>query len=131
MDQLKSGAASAIEPSAKVLDVDVLQDLLGSLGQPVAVAAIYSKFIANAAGFIRELSVLDAAARVETLHTLKGSAAMVGAERLAALAARLEPQSPVQVEQAIQALEIELKQFRAMVVAQFDALGAPIQSESI
>lgn len=131
MDQPKSGAASVIEPSARALDVDVLHDLLRSLSQPVAVAAIYSKFIANAVGFIRELRVLDAAARVETLHTLKGSAAMVGAERLAALAARLEPQSSVQVEQAIQALEIELQQFRVVVAAQFDELGAPIQFESI
>ena len=131
MDQPEPGAASAIESSAKVLDVDVLHDLLGSLGQPAGVAAIYSKFIANAAGFIRELRTLDAVARVETLHTLKGSAAMVGAERLAALAARLEPQSSVQVEQAIQALASELAQFRAVVAAKFTALGAPIQFESI
>lgn len=130
MDQREPGAASAIESSAQVLDVDVLHDLLGSLGQPAGVAAIYSKFLANAAGFIRELRTQDAAARVETLHTLKGSAAMVGGERLAELAARLEPQSSVQVEQAIQALEAELNQFRSVVAAQFEALGTPPRFES-
>lgn len=131
MDQPEPGAASAIESSAQVLDVDVLHDLLGSLSQPAGVAAIYSKFVVNASGFIRELRTLDAAARIETLHTLKGSAAMVGAARLAELAARLDPQSSVQVEQAIQALETELAQFRSAVAAKLDALGAPIRSESI
>ena len=131
MDQREPGPASAIEPTAKVLDVDVLHDLLTSLSQPAAVAAIYSKFVANASGFIRELRTQDAAARVETLHTLKGSAAMVGAERLAALAGRLEPQSSVQVEEAIRDLEVELTQFRSVVAARLEALGSPPRFESI
>ncbi|HEY0680906.1 MAG TPA: Hpt domain-containing protein [Steroidobacter sp.] len=131
MDQREPGTASAIEPAAKVLDVDVLHDLLGSLSQPAAVAAIYSKFVANAAGFIRELRIQDAAARIETLHTLKGSAAMVGAERLAQLAARLEPQSSVQVEEASRDLEAELAQFRLVVAAKLEALGSPPLFESI
>ena len=128
MDRRAPGAASTIDPSLEVFDVDVLHDLLGSLSEPAAVAAIYRKFLANAAGFIRDLRSQDAADRIETLHTLKGSAAMMGAERIAELAARLEPRSPVQVEQAIRALEDELAQFRSVAGARLEALGVKFES---
>jgi HPt (histidine-containing phosphotransfer) domain-containing protein len=112
-----------------VLDVDVLQDLLASLTQPLAVAAVYRKFVENAAEFIRELPNQDGAARVETLHTLKGSAAMLGAKCLAQLAARLQTEaegSSVQVAQTMQALTEELAKFRSVAAARLADLGAPL-----
>ena len=72
--------------SPAVFDARIFQDLLESLVAPVAVAEIYRKFLENAATFIRELASQDSAARVEIMHTLKGSAAMLGANRLSALA---------------------------------------------
>jgi HPt (histidine-containing phosphotransfer) domain-containing protein len=94
----------------------MFQDLLESLVEPAAVAAVYRKFLSNAATFISELASQDAAGRVETMHTLKGSAAMLGANRMSALAAQLQTElhgSHVQVEQAARKLENELASFRA------------------
>src|SRR5690606_33815996 len=93
----------AIEASREVLDVDVLHDLLSSLNQPAAVAAVYRKFVANATHFIESLRGQQAAACIDTLHTLKGSAAMLGARCLAHRAERLQAQaerSAVQVDEA-------------------------------
>jgi HPt (histidine-containing phosphotransfer) domain-containing protein len=112
-----------------VLDANVLRDLVESLAQPAAVAALYRKFVENAATFIGELRDQDDAARIDTLHTLKGSAAMMGAERIANIAMRLQAQwqcSSVQVTQAVQALEGELSRFRAEVTAQLLELGASL-----
>lgn len=128
-DQREPGAVPASESSAEVLDVDVLQDLLESLSDPVAVAALYRKFVVNAEGYIGELPNQEAAARIETLHTLKGSAGMLGAKRLAVLAAHLQVQaesSSVQVAQAMEALTGELAQFRAEASDRLKALGAPL-----
>jgi len=100
----------------EVLDASMFQDLLESLVAPAAVAAVYRKFLENAATFIRGLASQDSAARIETLHTLKGSAAMMGANRISASAAQLQSQlhgSIVQVEQAAHQLEAELAKFRA------------------
>jgi HPt (histidine-containing phosphotransfer) domain-containing protein len=100
----------------EVLDASTFQDLLESLVAPAAVATVYRKFLDNAAAFIRELASQDTAARIETMHTLKGSAAMLGANRLAALAARMQSQlhgSSIQIEQATRELEEELAKFRA------------------
>lgn len=126
MDASDSGVDQIIELSSEALDVDVLQDLLESLSEPAAVLAVYRKFVANAAAFIAELAGQDDAARIETLHTLKGSAAMMGARRMAELAAHLQAQPPrsrVQVEQATGALEGELARFRLAVDARLSALG--------
>jgi len=100
----------------EVLDASLFQDLLESLVAPAAVAAVYRKFLENGATFIRELASQDSGARIETLHTLKGSAAMMGANRISASAAQLQSQlhgSIVQVEQAAHQLEAELAKFRA------------------
>lgn len=100
----------------EVLDASLFQELLESLVAPAAVAAVYRQFLENAATFIRELATQDSAARIETLHTLKGSAAMLGANRISALAAQLQSQlhgSIVQVEQAAHELDEELAKFRA------------------
>lgn len=131
MDQRAPGASASTEPSTPALDVDVLHDLLASLSQPVAVAAIYRKFVLNAAGFIGELPNQDGATRSDTLHTLKGSAAMMGAKRLAQAAARLQARaetSSVQVAEAIDELTAELATFRLAVAARLSELGASLDS---
>lgn len=110
--------------------MDVLHDLLASLTEPVAVAAVYRKFVANAAEFIGELLEQEDAARIETLHTLKGSAAMMGAKCLAQVASRLQAQaetSSVQVAEAIGELTGELAKFRAAAAARLGALGVPLE----
>ncbi|WP_161814319.1 Hpt domain-containing protein [Steroidobacter agaridevorans] len=107
----------------------MFQDLLESLVAPVAVAAIYQKFLDNAATFIRELASQDDAARVETMHTLKGSAAMLGANRLSALAAKLQSQlhgSIVQVDQAARELEVELAKFREAAAERLLSAGVTL-----
>lgn len=122
-------AGPARESSPNVLDVGVFHELHESLLQPEMVAAVYRKFIENAAVFINELRARDAAARIETLHTLKGSAAMMGATRMAELAAQLQAQgSAVQVEPAIQQLTGELQKFRAAVAGKLHALGASLDT---
>ena len=91
-------------------------------------AAVYRKFVVNAADFIRELPKQEGAARIDTLHTLKGSAASMGAKRLAQLAARLQTQaetSSVQVAETIDELKGELAKFRLAVAARLSELGAP------
>ena len=115
--------------SPEVLDPHMFQDLLESLVAPAAVAAIYRKFLDNAAIFIRELASQDSAARVETMHTLKGSAAMLGANRLSALAAKLQSQlhgSIVQVDQAARELEAELAKFRVAAAERLLAAGVTL-----
>lgn len=112
--------------STNVFDGAVFQELLESL-QIEAVVAIYRKFIENATGFIGELREQDAAARIETFHTLKGSAAMMGANRLSELAAQLQAQGPfVQVEAATEQLKIELTRFRDEAAGRLRALGASL-----
>jgi HPt (histidine-containing phosphotransfer) domain-containing protein len=115
-------------PSSNVLDVGVFQDLLESL-QSEAAAAVYRKFIESAATFIDELRTQDAAARIETFHTLKGSAAMMGANRMSDLAARLQAQdSSVQIDAAVEQLAGELEQFRAAVAGKLVALGGSLDT---
>jgi HPt (histidine-containing phosphotransfer) domain-containing protein len=111
-----------------VLDLDLLDDLLASLSQPLAVATIYKKFVVNARGCIAELPRQDAMARIDTLHTLKGSAATMGAKHLALVAARLQTQtdtSPVQIAEATQELTAALSLFRSAASEWLSARGAP------
>ena len=129
-DPQESGVNAPLESSAEEsLDGTVFQDLLESLVQPPAVAALYRKFVGNAAAFIDELRDQDAAARIDTLHTLKGSAAMMGAARMAQLAMHWQEQaqgSPVQVARVIQELDEELVRFRGAVAARLHELGASL-----
>lgn len=125
MSHSKDPAGPTIE--SNVLDVSVFQELVESLTQPEVVAALYRKFIENAAAFIGELRDQDVAARRETLHTLKGSAAMMGASDLSKLAADLEAQgAAVQVELATQQLSDELAKFRVAAASRLLALSASI-----
>lgn len=129
VDHREPGVFPTTETSTEVLDGDVLQDLLGSLSDPVLVAALYRKFVVNAAEFIGELAHQEGAARIETLHTIKGSAAMLGAKCLTQLAARLQAEaehSSVQVAQAMEELTGELARFRAAADDRLSALGASL-----
>ncbi len=112
-----------------MLDALAFQDLLETLVAPAAVATVYRKFFDNAATFIRELASQDTAARIETMHTLKGSAAMLGANRVAALAAHIQSHlhgSSIQVEQAARELEDELAKFRAAAAQCLFAAGGTL-----
>lgn len=117
--------------AVEILDDSTFQDLLESLVEPAAVAAIYSKFLGNAATFIRELAGQDSADRIDTLHTLKGSAAMLGANRISALAAQLQADlhgGIVQVEQGMRQLDQELTTFRVAVTERLQAAGGSIDA---
>jgi HPt (histidine-containing phosphotransfer) domain-containing protein len=122
-----SHVADSREP---VLDDRVFHDLHESLVQPAAVAALYRKFAGNAAAFIGELRSQENHARIDTLHTLKGSAAMMGATRIAKLATHLQAQlqcSSVQMAPAIEELAGELASFRSVVAARLLELGASLE----
>lgn len=121
-------AGPAIESSTNVFAVAVFQELVESL-QTEAAAAVYGKFLENAALFIGELPQQNTDARVETFHTLKGSAAMMGANRMAELAAKLQAQGgAVQIEVATQMLKDELEKFRAAVASRLLELGASLDT---
>lgn len=108
----------------------VFHDLVASLVEPATVAALYRKFVGNAAIFIGELAAQDVVARIETLHTLKGSAAMMGANRLAAAATAWEARARqlVQVEQAMGQLNAELTKFRVAAAERLRELGASLEA---
>jgi len=121
-------AGPAIKSCTNVFDVSVFQELVESL-QTEAAAAVYRKFIENAAEFIGELPQQNTDARLETFHTLKGSAAMMGAKRMSELAAQLQAQgAAVQIETATQLLKDELQQFRAAVASRLLELGASLDT---
>ena len=121
-------AGPTIESSTNVFDVAVFQELVESL-QTEAAVAVYRKFIENAAEFIGELPQQNMDARVETFHTLKGSAAMMGANRMSELAAQLQAQgAAVQVETATQLLKDELEQFRAAVASKLLERGVSLDT---
>jgi len=87
---------------------------------PDALDGIYRRFFDNAGRLIGTLRDQENAAQRHTLHALKGSAAMLGAKRLAALADCLHQedlQSPTLLTPAIEALETELESFRRVVAA--------------
>src|SRR5262245_24808087 len=73
-----------------VLDLGVFKELHATLGSDTdRVRGVYSKFLDSTAKRIDELRDQPLAGCLKTLHALKGSAGMVGATRLAALADRL------------------------------------------
>lgn len=118
------------EASGRALDAELFQELRESLGNELdIVAGIYQRFMANAANSVEASLRQSGAERASTLHTLKGSAAMVGATRVAALSARLQEsllESPSEeAEAAIRELEGELTLFRAAVATHLESLGYP------
>jgi HPt (histidine-containing phosphotransfer) domain-containing protein len=99
------------------LDTTVLEELRGTFGgRTELVANLYANFLVHAAQYIAVLRDAQDEARTTTLHTLKGSAAMLGAVRIAALAAQLHEASLRKAERplepAIRQLEDELAMFR-------------------
>ena len=118
------------ESREQVLDRHVFDELVATLGNDTQrVKNVYRKFVDSALARLEEVrhqSVMDSAA---TFHALKGSASMVGANRLAALAAQLQDAAPGLDNEtkvsAIGALEAELAVFREALSALLDANAAP------
>lgn len=82
-------ASDPAEPP--VLDSSVFQELFETVAGDVdTVVSIYRTFFASAVVLIDSLPRENCAAQAKTLHTLKGSAGMLGASRLAQMAARLQ-----------------------------------------
>ena len=113
---------SAPPPQILVLDPGAFQELLEALGGDLEVViSIYRTFLGTAGTLIVNLPNQDCAAQAATLHTLKGSAWMVGAVRVARLAAHLQQVAaksvhPV-IKTRIEELRGELNFFRAAINA--------------
>src|SRR5687767_2492947 len=108
---------SSDDPLDDVLDTKVFNDLRHRM-VPDTLATLYRRFLSNAAETIASLRNQETAARPQTLHALKGSAAMLGAQRLAALAGCLQDddlQSPTMLAQSIEVLEAELELFSRVI----------------
>lgn len=106
------------------LDSAVLEELRSTFGDnSEVVSKLYANFLAHATGYLKSLRDQTGEDRTTTLHTLKGSAAMMGAVRLAALAANLHEASARNPEQlseaAIRQLEDELAMFRHALALRF------------
>jgi HPt (histidine-containing phosphotransfer) domain-containing protein len=111
-----------------VLDIEFFQELRESLGNELEVVAhLYKRFVANTARNLEELRAQPGTVRAATLHTLKGSAAMVGANRIAAVAAQLQEaflQVPdAAAEAGMGELEGELATFRLALTDHLSSLG--------
>lgn len=116
------------EEASPVLDAGLFQELRESLGNELpVVAGIYTRFLGNTARSIEESRRQTGAVRAATLHTLKGSAAMVGATRIAGVAGRLQEtlvHAPAEVAAAaLVELESELTRFRGALSAHLESLG--------
>jgi HPt (histidine-containing phosphotransfer) domain-containing protein len=111
-----------------VLDRHVFEDLLATLGNDTSrVKAVYGKFVDNAAKRFDELRHQSVTSIATTFHALKGSAGMVGANRLAAMAARLQDAATSGLDDetraiAIGELEAQLATFCRVLRAQLDSL---------
>ena len=118
------------EVRTHALDVELFRELRESLGNELeVVAGIYRRFVGNAATSIEVSRHQSGKERASTLHTLKGSAAMVGATRIAALSSDLQESlvdSPIEVaEVALRELEAELTMFRQALAIHLESLGYP------
>jgi HPt (histidine-containing phosphotransfer) domain-containing protein len=117
------------ESPQHVLDRHVFEELVATLGNDTErVKNVYRKFVDSAAARledVRHQSVTDSAA---TFHALKGSASMVGANRLAVLAAQFQDTAPGLDNEtkvaAIGQLDAELATFRDALRALLDSLPA-------
>ncbi len=114
----------------RALDTELFQELRESLGNELeVVAGIYRRFLDNAVSSVAVSRLQSGAERASTLHTLKGSAAMVGATRIADLSSHLQDSlldSPGAVaEAALHELEGEITRFRAALASHLESLGYP------
>ena len=117
------------EARLHVLDRHVFEELLVTLGNDThRVRSVYRKFIDSAATRLDEVRHQPVMASAATFHALKGSAGMVGANRIAAVAARLQDAGPGLNEEAkagaIGEIEAELETFRRALNAQLESLPA-------
>jgi HPt (histidine-containing phosphotransfer) domain-containing protein len=114
------------EHEVPVLDIGVFRELHATLGSNTdRVSNVYAKFLDSAAKRIDELRHQPIAASLKTLHALKGSAGMVGASRLAALAERLQEATSDKetLVVAIDDIESELATFHGVLRAQLDSVS--------
>jgi HPt (histidine-containing phosphotransfer) domain-containing protein len=114
------------ENDVPVLDIGVFRELHVTLGSNTErVRNVYTKFLESAAKRIDELRQQPFAASLKTLHALKGSAGMVGASRLAALAARLQETTADRETLAggIEDIQTELTRFHGALRAQLDSVS--------
>lgn len=122
------GQVPAGEANVDVLDVSVFEELRESLNnKPDVVANIYRHFLISALTKLRELDAQPAAAQMPILHMLKGSAAMVGADRFAQAAERLHASLlylPTHAtDGALRELENELRKFQRALAVHIQSLG--------
>jgi HPt (histidine-containing phosphotransfer) domain-containing protein len=118
------------ESHEHVLDRHVFDELVATLGNDTTrLRNVYRKFVDGSLARLEELrhqSVIDSAA---TFHALKGSAGMVGANRLAAVAARFQEAAPGLDNEtkvsAIGELESQLALFRNALGPLLEALSSP------
>jgi HPt (histidine-containing phosphotransfer) domain-containing protein len=118
------------ERDVPVLDVGVFRELHVTLGSNTdRVRNVYTKFLDSAAKRIDELRQQPFAASLKTLHALKGSAGMVGASRLAALAAHLQETTADRETLAggIDDIETELSRFHGVLNAQLDSVSGSVR----
>ena len=110
------------ESHTQVLDRHVVEELLATLGNDAdRVRNVYRKFVDSAASRLEEVRHQSVTDTVATFHALKGSASMVGANRLAAVAARLQDAASCLDHETkvagIGELEAELAAFRQALAA--------------
>ena len=118
------------ESHGPVLDRHVFDELVATLGNDTGrVNNVYRKFVASAHARLDEVRHQSVTESAATFHALKGSASMVGANRLAALAAQLQDAAPSLDNEtkvsAIGAIEAELALFRDALTALMDAAPGP------
>jgi HPt (histidine-containing phosphotransfer) domain-containing protein len=111
------------------LDAEVFNELYESVcEQPNTVASLYDTFLNNAVRLIAALQTAESrTVREKTLHTLKGSAAMMGAARVAQLADDLQQTCATMeaetLQKWIEQIDTELDETRRAVDAQLASLG--------
>jgi HPt (histidine-containing phosphotransfer) domain-containing protein len=111
------------------LDSEVFNELYESVGdQPNTVASLYDTFLNNAVRLIAALQTAESrTAREKTLHALKGSAAMMGAARVAQLADDLHVTCATMqaetLQKWIEQMDAELDETRRAVDARLASLG--------
>jgi HPt (histidine-containing phosphotransfer) domain-containing protein len=111
-----------------VLDSSMFQELFETLaGDLDMVVSIYRTFFVTAVTLIDSLPRQNCATQARTLHTLKGSAAMLGAARFAQTAAGLQQVAANGGERALDTriadLSSELDRVRSEALANARSLG--------
>lgn len=116
------------ESPEHVLDRHVFEELVATLADTQRVKNVYRKFVESASARLEEARHQSVTESATTFHALKGSASMVGANRLAALAAKLQEAAPGLDNEtkvsAVGELEVELASFR-------DVLGAVLKDIAV